>query len=43
MFGGIMSERVRTVMSRVQANEAHRQNEEDETLRTIATLDSTNI
>lgn len=43
VFGGLMSERSRAIVSRVHANEASRQNREDNTLRLIATTDSTGI
>ena len=38
-----MSERTKQIVARVHANEAHRQNQEDSTLRMIATTDSTGI
>ena len=38
-----MSERSRAIVSRVHANEAARQNKEDNTLRMIASTDSTGI
>ncbi len=38
-----MSERTRAIVSRVHANEANRANREDQTLRMIATTDSTGI
>jgi len=43
VFGGLMSERSRAIVARVQANEASRANKEEETLRMIATTDSTGI
>ena len=41
--GGLMSERTRAMVAKVHSNEAHRQNQEDTTLRMIATTDTTGI
>ena len=43
VFGGLLGERARAIVAKVHSNEAQRQNIEDATLRTIATIDATGI